>query len=138
MLQILFVLGRPSESPQHNCPQNITEGDTIDCLCYSENLGAPSGSLIWKGTNSSRLKIDNVNRTYSGTSHICYLMWNNSAVQNSIYTVTVNCKLTHSAFGLVSSSIFESSQSHKNRYLNEETIHILDLFLILSNKKSVQ
>ncbi|PVD27861.1 hypothetical protein C0Q70_13037 [Pomacea canaliculata] len=93
-VQVLFngsnQISRPSQSPLHNCPQNITEDDNIDCLCYSENLGAPSGSLIWKGTNSSRLKIYNVNRTYSGTRNMCYLMWNNSVVQNSIYTVTVN------------------------------------------------
>ncbi|XP_025100982.1 uncharacterized protein LOC112568095 isoform X2 [Pomacea canaliculata] len=81
---------RPSESPQHNCPRYVTESGDINCLCYSDNLGLPSGSLIWRGTNSPKLTLDQVNRTYSGTSNTCILMWNNTAVQSTQYTVTVN------------------------------------------------
>ncbi|XP_025100983.1 uncharacterized protein LOC112568097 [Pomacea canaliculata] len=81
---------RPSEPPQHNCPLYVTEGEDIDCLCSTDNLGLPSGSVAWRGTDSLRFAIDKVNRTYSGTNNTCILMWNKTVVQSTLYTVTVN------------------------------------------------
>lgn len=79
-------------SPQHTCPQTVTEGEDVDCVCFSDHLGLPSGYVVWTRTNSSKLKIEKVNRTFDGTSNVCVLMWNNTAVQSVTYTLTMNCK----------------------------------------------
>lgn len=78
--------------PQHTCPQTVTEGDDVNCVCFSDDLGLPSGYVMWTRTNSSKLKIEKVNRTFDWESNVCVLMWNNTAVQSVTYNITMNCK----------------------------------------------
>ncbi|XP_025103108.1 deleted in malignant brain tumors 1 protein-like [Pomacea canaliculata] len=83
------IISRPRGTPDHNCPPNLKEGDTLNCSCFVNDFGNPPGVIRWNGTYSDKLEFKNLTKLQNGIQNVCSLTWNNTVHQSVSYTLLV-------------------------------------------------
>ncbi|XP_025102255.1 uncharacterized protein LOC112568911 [Pomacea canaliculata] len=76
------------EVPQHNCPEMVLEGSSINCTCYTSKIGKPPAHIAWSESNNEHLAVENIYRGGSGALFTCKLLWG-AISKETIYTVRV-------------------------------------------------
>ncbi|XP_025100477.1 uncharacterized protein LOC112567846 [Pomacea canaliculata] len=61
--------------PQHNCSNVTLEGSSINCKCFSLNLGDPPAQIGWVETREEHFAIKDIKREQNGFVDTCRLTW---------------------------------------------------------------
>ena len=84
--QCAALPGQPS--PSHDCPEYVTDGQSVNCTCGGD-VGSPPGVAQWQSTQSSQLTVTS---SMAGQRQTCHVIYNNSPVSPVYYTVKRACK----------------------------------------------